>query len=103
MRHSTTINLIYVKHLRSVGEVGNVTEKRRPTIKSKLEDQGLLFIFVGYSRNHAGNIYRMINMKNRKALFTRKIKWTKRFIGEIKTLNVKAYMLDIDPIKSTKR
>jgi hypothetical protein len=83
--------------------VSIVNEKLRPTTKSKLADQGLLFIFVGYSRNHAGNIYRMINMKNRKALTTRKVKCNKRFIGELKTLNVKDYMLDIDPIKSTKR
>jgi hypothetical protein len=103
MRNSTTINLIYVKHLCSFGEVGIVTEKPRPTIQSKLVDQGLLFIFVGHSRNHAGNICRMINMKNGKALITRKIEWTKRFIGDLKTLNVKGYMFHIDPIKSTKR
>jgi hypothetical protein len=101
MRHSTTINMIYVKHLRSFGEVGIVTEKPRLTIKSKIADQGLLFIFVGHSRNHAGNIYRMINM-NGKALIIRKIKWTKRFIGKLKTLDVKYYMFDIDHIKSTK-
>jgi hypothetical protein len=100
MRHSATINLNY---LRSFGEVGFATEKARPTIKSNLADQGFLLIFVLYSRNHAGNIYSMINMKNRKLLITRNINLTKRFIAEIKTLNVKDFMFDIDPIKSTKR
>jgi hypothetical protein len=67
--------------------VGIVTEKPRPTIKSKLADQGLLFIFVGNSRNHAGNIYRIINMKNGKALITKKSSGPRdSFIGELKTL-----------------
>ena len=32
----------YLYHLRTFGEVGIVTEKTGPTIKSKLADQGLL-------------------------------------------------------------
>jgi hypothetical protein len=66
-----------------------VTEKPRPTIKSKLVDQGLMCIFVGYGRNYAGNVNKMIKMKNGKTLITRKIKWTKRFISELKIQNIK--------------
>jgi hypothetical protein len=72
-------------------------DKPGPAIKSKLADRGLLCVFVGYARNHAGNVYRMINMKTGKAFITRDIQWTSRFIGELKTRNIKEYLFDIPP------
>jgi transposase InsO family protein len=87
----------YLHHLRTFGEVGIVADKPGPTIKSKLADRGLLCVFVGYARNHAGNVYRMINMKTGRALVTRDIQWTNRYIGELKTRNIKEYLFDNAP------
>ena len=41
----------------------------------------------------------MINMKTGTALITSDIQWTSKFIGEIKTRNIKEYLIDIAPEK----
>ena len=40
-------------------------------------------------------------MKYGKALITRHIQWTSKFIGEIKTRNIKEYLIDISPEKQS--
>ena len=34
-------------------------------------------MFMGYAANHAGNVYRMLNLKTRKVIITRNVKWLK--------------------------
>ena len=41
----------------------------------------------------------MINKKTGGAFITRDIQWTNKFIGELKTRNVKEYLIDITPEK----
>ena len=89
----------YEKHLRIFGEIGVVTKHPGPTIKSKLEDRGIVCLFLGYARNHARNVYRMLNLKTRKVILTRDVRWTgkmykdkvnkpsKTFIEELSTDN----------------
>ena len=69
----------YEKHLRNFGELGVVTSSPGGTIRSKLEDRGTTCMFVGYAANHAGNVYRMLNLKSGKVLITRDVKWLKTF------------------------
>ena len=69
----------YEKYLRTFGELGVVTSNPGGTIKSKLEDRGITSMFLGYAANHAGNVYRMLNLKTNKVLITRDVKWLKTF------------------------
>jgi hypothetical protein len=63
----------YVKPLRFIGEVGIVTEKPGPTIKSRLPDRGSLCVFVGYTSNCARNLYRIISTNTGKESIARDI------------------------------
>jgi len=53
----------YAKHLCTFGECSMVHDRKK--IRSKLENHGEKCIFVGYTENHAGNVYRMFNLQTR--------------------------------------
>ncbi len=65
----------YKKHLRTFGEQGAVILTPGTTMKSKLQDQGIKAIFLGYAANRAGNVCRMQNLETKKVLITRDVKW----------------------------
>ena len=72
----------YEEHLRTFCEMGIVTISNTNKTKSKLADRGIPCVFVGYARNHAGNVYRMFNMKTNKVMITRDIIWIGKFYGD---------------------
>ena len=47
----------FLKHLRTFGEIGIVADHANKKIRGKLEDRGFPCMFVGYTTNHAGNVY----------------------------------------------
>jgi len=65
----------YQNHLRTFGELGIVTLSPGSTIKAKLADRGEKCMFLGYAKDHAPNVYRMLNMRTGKVIITRDIKW----------------------------
>jgi hypothetical protein len=75
---------LFEKHLRTFGEVGIMTLKPGSTIKSKLGDRGIKCLFLGYAANHAGNVYRVLNLETKMVMISHDVKWLKTF--------------DIDPI-----
>ena len=74
----------YSKYLRTFGEYG-VMAKAPGKIKNKLEDRGMKVRFVGYARNHAGNVYRMMNPVTLQVYLTRDVTWL-RGVDERKTV-----------------
>jgi hypothetical protein len=73
----------YEANLRTFGELGIVTVQPGNTIKSKLQDRGIQGMFVGYAENHAGNVYRVMNLKTKRVMLTRDVKWINKFIVEL--------------------
>ena len=69
----------FEKHLKTFGEIGIVTTKPGPKIKNKLEDRGAKCMFVGYAANHAGNVYRMLDLKTKRVLISRDVTWMNSF------------------------
>jgi hypothetical protein len=63
--------------LRSFGEVGVVTTKK--DIQGKLTNRGTPCMFMGYSNNHAHDVYRMLNIKTKKIINSRDIIWMNTF------------------------
>jgi hypothetical protein len=59
--------------LRSFGEIGVVTTKN--DIQGKLTHRGALCMFMGYSSNHAHDVYRMLNIETKKIINSRDIVW----------------------------
>ena len=63
----------YVRFLKPIGYVGVI--KNTNKIKSKIEARGSMAILVGYSTQHADEVYRMLNLNTNKVVITRDVKW----------------------------
>jgi len=59
--------------LRSFGNIGVVTTKS--DIQGKLNNRGTSCMFMGYSVNHAHDVYRMLNLDTKKIINSRDIIW----------------------------
>ncbi len=65
----------FAKHLRTWGEAGTVKMKTPTT--AKLADHGVHCMFVGYTLDHAGDVYHMWNPKTG-LVCTSKSQWSKK-------------------------
>ena len=72
-----------MKFLRSFGEMAVIAIHERKKMRSKLDTRGRTGIFVGYADDHAGNVYRFINIQMKKIL-SRDIQWLNSFWKEYK-------------------
>jgi hypothetical protein len=59
--------------LRPFGEIGFVTTKAN--IQSKLKNRGTSYMFVGYSVNHANDVYRILNRDTKRIIQSRDLIW----------------------------
>ena len=69
----------YTKFLRSFGEMAVMAISDGKKMRSKLDTRGRTGIFVGYANNHAGNVYRFINIQMKKIILSRDIQWLNSF------------------------
>ena len=74
----------YTKVLRSFGEMAVIAISDGKKMRSKLDTRGRTGIFVGYADNHAGNVYRFINIQTKKIILSRDIQWLNSFWKEYK-------------------
>ena len=72
------------KYLRSFGEMAVIAISDGKKMRSKLDTRGRTGIFVGYADDHAGNVYRFINIQMRKIILSRDIQWLNSFWKEYK-------------------
>jgi len=78
--------------LRSFGEIGVVMTKS--DIQGKLSNRGTPCIFMGYSVNHAHDVYRMLNMETKKVINSRDMIWLNQVYNDWKVQKVKMYVED---------
>ena len=74
----------YMKFLRSFGEMAVIAISDGKKMRSKLDTRGRTGIFVGYADDHAGNVYRFINIQTKKIILSRDIQWLSSFWKEYK-------------------
>ena len=74
----------YMKFLRSFGEMAVIAVSDDKKMRSKLDTRGRNGIFVGYADDHAGNVYRFINIEMKKIILSRDIQWLNSFWKEYK-------------------
>ena len=63
----------YVKYLRSFGEMAVIALCDGKKMRSKLDTRGRTGIFVGYADDHAGNVYRFINIQMKMIILSRDV------------------------------
>ena len=54
-----------MKYLKSFGEMAVIAISDGKKMRSKLDTRGRTGIFVGYADDHAGNVYRFINIQTK--------------------------------------
>jgi hypothetical protein len=52
-----------------------------------LENWGISCVFMGYAKDHAANVYRMLNLETNLIIITRDIRWLKKTYGEFMGLS----------------
>ena len=68
-----------MKHLRSFREMAVVALHEGKKMRSKLDTRGKSSMFVGYADDHAGDVYRFINIQTRKVILSRDAQWLNLF------------------------
>ena len=80
----------YAKHLRVLGEMCVVADTDNKVGRTKIDPRGKISLFVGYSTQHAGDVYRLLNPKTSRVIHSRDVKW----IGKTWTEFYKIKMID---------
>ena len=65
----------YAKHLRGFGEMCVVADTDNKVGRTKIDPRGKISLFVGYSTQHAGDVYRLLNPKTSRVIHSRDLKW----------------------------
>ena len=68
--------------LRSFGEMVVISISDGNKMRSKLDTRERTGIFVGYADDHAGNVYRFINIQTNQIILSRDIQWLNSFWKE---------------------
>ncbi|KAG7340680.1 integrase core domain containing protein [Nitzschia inconspicua] len=84
----------YGPYLRTFGEIG--VARNIATVKGKLDDRGSPAIFLGYAKQHAGNVYRMLDLKTRQLRLSRDVQWLSKTYGEYKNPQIREDAQDDD-------
>ena len=55
-----------MKHLRSFGQMAVVAIHERKKMRSKVDNRGKTYMFVGYADDHYGDVYRFLNIHTKR-------------------------------------
>ena len=70
------------KHLRIFGEMCVVADTDNKVERTKIDPRGKISLFVGYSTQHAGDVYRLLNPKTSRVIHNRDMKWIGKMWAE---------------------
>ena len=71
--------------LRTFGELEVVKDSE--SIKGKIENRGILSIFLGYSENRSKGTYRFYNLKTNRVIMSRDIIWVDKLMKDLKDMS----------------
>ena len=65
----------YMKYMRTFGEMAVVAIHEGKTMRSKLDNRGKTCMFVGYAEDHAGDVYKFLNIHTKRIIMSRDVRW----------------------------
>ena len=65
----------FMKYLRTFGEMAVVAIHEGKKMRSKLDNRGKTCIFLGYADDHAGDVYRFLNIHSKRIIMSRDARW----------------------------
>ena len=68
-----------MKYLRSFREMAVIAISDGKKMRFKLDTRDRTGISVGYADDHAGNVYRFINIQTKKIILSRDVQWLNSF------------------------
>ena len=72
----------YATHLRVFGEMCVVADTDNKAGRTKIDPRGKISLFVGYSTQHAGFVYRLLNPKTSRVIHSRDVMWIGKLWAE---------------------
>ena len=64
-----------MKYMRTFGEMAVVAIHEGKKMRSKLDNRGKTCMFVGYAEDHAGDVYRFLNIHMIRIIMSRDVRW----------------------------
>ena len=61
--------------MKMFGEMAVVTIHEGKKMRSKLDNRGKTCMFVGYAEDHAGDVYRFLNIHTKRIIMSRDVRW----------------------------
>ena len=89
----------FVENLRRFGEIGIVTFRKGKIGRSKLDNKARHCIFVGYVLEGPLKTYRMFDLRTRKIIKSRDVKWINKLYGEWKKNKDKNIKIKFDEVE----
>jgi hypothetical protein len=77
-------NPIWIKNLKTFGEVAIVSDHTQRKMKNKLSDRGFACLFIGYPDNHAKDVFQFLNLDTKGILHSRDVIWLNQNYAEYK-------------------
>jgi hypothetical protein len=68
-------NPSWINNMRTFGEMAIVTDHQHKKMRGKLDDRGYPCIFIGYTEDHAHNVFKFLNIKTRQLIMSRDVTW----------------------------
>ena len=65
----------YMKCMRTFGEMAVIAIHEGKMMRSKLDNRGKTCMFVGYAEDHAGDVYRFLNIHMKRIIMSRDVRW----------------------------
>ena len=65
----------YMKYMRTFGEMAVVAINEGEKMRSKLDNRGKTCMLVGYAGDHAGDVYRFLNIHTKRIIMSRDVRW----------------------------
>ena len=81
----------FIHHLRISREIGFVQTHRQIGYKFKISGKGKVAFFVGYTTEHAGDVYRMYNPNTKGIKISRDIRWMGKFYNDGDPIEIPDY------------
>ena len=72
----------YAKNLRVFGEMCVAADTDNKVGTTKIDPRGKISLFVGYSTQHAGDVYRLLNPNTTRVIHSRDVKWISKTWAE---------------------
>ena len=65
----------FTSSLTTFGEMAVIAIHEGKKIRSKLDDRGKTFMFVGYADDHSRDVYKFLNIHTRSVILCRDVRW----------------------------